>query len=95
MALFSEDATVHSPTAGVKSARDFFAPLLERSTGTTFSVRDVFSGEDKSKFAVLFDYKKTLPDGKTKIFPCVDIFTFDADGKITELKIIFDTKNLG
>lgn len=93
--LFSDNAVVISPTAGAKKPSEFYPGLLERSKGTTFKLKMAFAGETPNTAAILFDYNKALPDGGTKTFDCVDIFTFDADGKITEMKIIFDTKNLG
>ncbi|HEY8192242.1 MAG TPA: nuclear transport factor 2 family protein [Alphaproteobacteria bacterium] len=95
LSLFNENAVVISPTAGAKKPSEFYPILLERSKGTTFKMKMAFAGETPDTAAILFDYNKALPDGGTKTFDCVDIFTFDAAGKITEMKIIFDTKNLG
>jgi ketosteroid isomerase-like protein len=95
LSLFGSDAIVSSPTAGAKKPSEFYPALLERSKGTTFKTRMTFAGETPDTAAILFDYNKALPDGRTQTFDCVDIFTFDAAGKIAEMKIIFDTKNLG
>jgi hypothetical protein len=91
LALFTRDAVVHSPTqSGPKKAQEFYPALLEKTKGTTFRAKSFFAGEPPGTAAVLFDYCK--PDAPA--FDCVDIFAFDAQGKIKELWIIFDTKNL-
>ena len=95
LSLFNDNAVVISPTAGAKSPKDFYPALMERSKGTTFKLKLAFDGETPNTAAILFDYNKALPGGGTKTFDCVDIFKFDADGKIAEMKIIFDTRNLG
>lgn len=95
LSLFSADARVFSPTqAEPKSPRDFYPPLLERSKGTVFTAKALFAGESPDSAAVLFDYAKPMPDGSVGTFDCVDVFAFDGAGKITEMKIVFDTKKL-
>lgn len=95
LSLFSPDARVFSPTqAEPKSPRDFYPALLERSKGTVFTAKALFAGEAPDRSAVLFDYAKPMPDGAVRIFDCVDMFVFDAAGKIREMKIVFDTKKL-
>lgn len=95
LALFAENAFVHSPTQEKpKPPQEFYSALLERAKGTVFTVKSVFSGEAPNRAAVLFDYRKPLSGGGMHVFDCVDIFDFDADGKIKEMWIIFDTKNL-
>jgi len=95
LSLFAEKALVYSPTqAEPKAPRDFYPALLQRSVGTIFTMKTVFSGEKENMAAMLFDYTKAKPDG-TITFECVDIVTFDAVGKIAEMRIIFDTKKLG
>ncbi len=95
LALFSEEALVHSPTTGAVKARDFYPGLLEKSKGTRFTLKKTFTGNNPNEAAILFDYNKALPDGSTKTFDCIDIFEFNNDNKIKEIRIIFDTKNLG
>jgi hypothetical protein len=93
--LFAPGARVHSPTQdGPRAPQDFYPSLLERARGSVFTCRHAFAGEKPGFAAVLFDYRKPLPGGGTHVFDCVDIFSFDAAGKISELWIIFDTKNL-
>jgi hypothetical protein len=91
LALFAREAVVHSPTqGGPKKPQEFYPALLEKTKGTVFRAKSFFHGEPPGTAAVLFDYCK--PDAPP--FDCVDIFAFDAQGKIKELWIIFDTKKL-
>ena len=91
LSLFTKEARVHSPTqAGPKTPQEFYPALLERSKGVTFEPKSFFAGEQPGMASVVFDYCKPGADA----FDCVDIFSFDAKGKIKELWIIFDTKNL-
>ena len=93
--LFAKDSLVHSPTQEKpKFPQEFYPALLEKAKGTIFTVKAVYSSETPNRAAVQFDYKKPLSGGGMHVFDCVDIFDFDADGKIKELWIIFDTKNL-
>lgn len=95
LSLFAPDALVHSPTQEKpKTPQEFYPALLEKAKGSFFRVKSVFSCEQPGRAAVLFDYKKPLTGGGMHVFDCVDIFDFDAEGKITEIWIIFDTKNL-
>lgn len=96
LALFSEQAQIYSPTqAEPKAPRDFYPALLERSKGNTrFELKNIFDGENENTACMLFDYHKTTDEGTTT-FDCVDICTFDNEGKIEEMRIIFNPKNLG
>jgi hypothetical protein len=91
LSLFTTDAKVHSPTQSQpKTPQEFYPALLERSKGVQFKAKSFFAGEQPGMASVVFDYCKP---GQAA-FDCVDIFSFDAKGKIKELWIIFDTKNL-
>ena len=96
LALFAADAKIYSPTQDdAKTPGEFYPGLLARSKGTVFTLKSCFAGEKPDEAAVLFDYAKQMPDGSIKHFDCVDIFTFDQNGKIAQMRIIFDTKKLG
>ncbi len=96
LALFSEQARIYSPTqAEPKTPGDFYPALLERSKGNTkFELKAVFGGENENTACMLFDYHKTMDQG-TVTFDCVDVCSFDESGKIEEMRIIFNPKNLG
>jgi len=92
--LFAPAAKVHSPTQDQpRKPADFYPALLERSKSTVFTPKACFAGEQPGSAAILFDYNKKTADG-VKTFDCVDIFSFDQNGKISEMWIIFDTKKL-
>ncbi|HRQ59900.1 MAG TPA: nuclear transport factor 2 family protein [Alphaproteobacteria bacterium] len=96
LALFNAQAKIYSPTQATPIApADFYPGLLERSKGTVFTLKNTFAGEQKNTGAFVFDYHKAKADGSVHTFECVDICSFDDSGKITEMRIIFDTKNLG
>ena len=95
LALFADGARVYSPSqTEAKSPQDFFPPVLARSTGTVFAMKATFVGTAPGSAAVHFDYRKPMADGSVRVFDCVDIFTFDSAGKIVDMRILFDTKNL-
>jgi hypothetical protein len=95
LACFSADAQVHSPTQdGPKHPADFYPPVLARSAGVKFDIRAFYAGETPHVVAALLAYHKPMPDGSLRAFDCVDIFTFDEAGKISDLRIVFDTKKL-
>ena len=95
LACFSKDAVVHSPTQdGPKHPADFYPPVIARSAGVKFDIRAFYAGETPDVTVALLDYCKPMPDGSLRVFDCVDIFTFDKAGKITDLRIVFDTKKL-
>ena len=95
LSLFADDALVHSPTQEKpKAPGDFYPTLLEKSKGTIFRPKSYFAGEQPGMASVMFDYRKPMQGGGMHVFSCVDVFSFDAKGKIKELWIVFDTKNL-
>lgn len=96
LSLFSEKAKIYSPTqAEPKAPGDFYPALLERSRGNThFTLKRVFSSEIIGEACMWFDYNKTTDKG-TVTFDCVDICSFDPQGKIDAMRIVFDTKKLG
>lgn len=52
---------------------------------------NIFTSEDKRTGAAHFQFDWTLADGTPAPFEVVDIFKFSENGKITELKIIYDS----
>jgi hypothetical protein len=95
LSFFSANARIHSPIQdGPKKPQDFYPPVMERSRGSKFKAKAIFAGEQPHLASVFIDYSKLLPDGSLKVFDCVDVFSFDANGKINDLWIVFDSKNL-
>jgi hypothetical protein len=95
LSFFAPNARVHSPTQDkVLKPEEFYPELMQRAKGTMFKPKAVFAGEQPHLASVFFDYSKPGPDGSLRIFDCVDVFSFDANGKINDLWIVFDTRKL-
>ncbi|MCR9054254.1 nuclear transport factor 2 family protein [Phaeodactylibacter xiamenensis] len=88
--LFAPQAIVHSPLYGQQAARNFYPALLKDSSASNIELLHIFNTHSTEHAAVNFLYHWTLANGEQVTFDCVDIFRFDAAGKITELKIIYD-----
>jgi hypothetical protein len=54
-------------------------------------LKGIFEDADSARIALYFEYKWTVKSGKITEFDVVDIFKFNDENKITELKIIYDT----
>lgn len=89
--LFGEEAVVHSPLYGEQPAEDFFRKLLEDTDHSILTPLRIFTDEQKKSGAAYFLYEWVLNNGAHASFPVVDIFDFDASGKIKELTIIYDS----
>lgn len=91
MQLFAADAKVVSPLYGEQPATKFYRELLLDTQDSRLTFLDVFTNAQQRKASLNFQYRWTMADGAIVEFDCVDIFEFDTDGKITKLKIIYDT----
>lgn len=90
--LFSEDATIHSPLSGSTKASKFYRDLLNDTKKSEIELINIFTKKKDEKIgAGHFIYNWVLKDGTEVSFECVDIFQFSENGKIEELKIIYDT----
>ncbi len=90
-ALFAEGAMVHSPLYGKVPAREFYRQLLNDSAASRIRLIHTFHQAGGRRSAAYFVYEWTLADGSRLAFDCVDLFEWDAAGKISELRIIYDT----
>ena len=54
-------------------------------------IKGIFEEPTSGNIALYFQYDWTLEHGRQVTFDVVDILTFDAENKITSLKIIYDT----
>ena len=93
IALFSEEAIIHSPIYGTKRANAFYRTLGEDTALSALKLNGIFEEENTNRLALYFNYKWTLKNKKQLVFDVVDILKFDEGNKITELKIIYDTVN--
>lgn len=89
--LFSDSGKVHSPIYGEKTAKNFYTDLAEDTTESKLIINGIFEEPSSSRVALYFNYEWTLKSGKIVDFDVVDIIVFDAEGKISELRIIYDT----
>ena len=89
--LFASDAVVLSPLYGEQPATAFYQKLLEDTRNSELTFLDVFTNESGRRVSLNFRYRWTMANGLVSEFDCVDIFDIDENGKITRLKIIYDT----
>ncbi|MDA8693372.1 hypothetical protein N9L92_04855 [Saprospiraceae bacterium] len=92
--LFSNDAKVISPVYGTMNAKDFYTKLSEDTSSSEIKLKQIYQSvsdtKDDSEWAAYFNYKWTLSEGTLVTFDVVDIFTFNPENLITELRIIYD-----
>ena len=91
MRLFAPGAVVHSPLYGFRPAREFYRELLADSAASRIHLLHIYHQPGSLRSAVHFTYEWTLADGGQAVFDCVDLFEWDEEQKITQLKIIYDT----
>lgn len=89
--LFSDDAIVLSPLYGKRKAHEFYRTLLSDTKQSELIPLTLFLNAKGNAAALHFIYRWTLADGSITTFDCVDIFDFDENYKICQLKIIYDT----
>ncbi|MDF1695754.1 MAG: hypothetical protein P1U56_07990 [Saprospiraceae bacterium] len=91
--LFSTDAIVHSPLYGSMPAGDFYKTLANDTTSSQLTYQEIFENSTGQQLALYFNYKWTLVSGKVVVFDVVDIIKFNDQGKVIDLKIIYDTQH--
>lgn len=90
--LFSKDAKVFSFFVGEKSPLDFFQNLFENSHRTKVEIRNILFDANDKKIVAAYIYLEAVWNRQLTIpFEAVDIFEFDQENKIKNLKIILDT----
>jgi hypothetical protein len=94
LSLFTDDAMVHSPLYGPSPAAEFYPALFADTTESHLTLKSVMQGVDEEgettvSFWFHFDWR--LPSGKAAPFDVVDIAKVGPEGKIQELRIIYDT----
>ena len=91
LTLFSEDAMIDSPVYGILRADEFYRNLASDTANSELKLLGVFEENNSNNLALYFNYKWTLKNNKIVDFDVVDIIEFDAQNKISKLKIIYDT----
>src|SRR4051794_10569746 len=90
--LFSEDGVIHSPLYGDIPVKVFYKDLFADTIQSVITLLNIFQSADNPDTAAAhFKYDWTLKDGTKTNFEAVDVFNFDAHGKIKEMTIIYDT----
>ncbi|MFB9906572.1 nuclear transport factor 2 family protein [Allokutzneria oryzae] len=93
--LFSPDGTVVSPLYGTLPAERFYPKLVADTQRSEIVQEDMFvSVHDPRRVAVQFRYGWTMSDGTKTSFDCVDAIELDDEGRIAQLRIIYDTHPL-
>lgn len=92
VALFAPAGQVVSPLYGRQAAVDFYRDLLADSQASRVQLLNHWYEEETFRGALHFEYHWTLKNGEEVQFEVVDILQFDIMGKITELRIIYDTQ---
>lgn len=91
MRLFAPKAEVLSPLYGRRQAAEFYRELLADTTRSELRLRDVLANASAQTAAIYFDYDWLLANGGRVSFQVIDWLQLDADGRITELHILYDT----
>ena len=94
LALFTDDAVVHSPLYGPLPATEFFPTLFADTGESHLTLRSVMQGTDESgaltvSFWFHFDWR--LPSGTAAPFDVIDIAQLAPDGRIATLHLVYDT----
>ena len=94
LSLFVDGAIVHSPLYGPLPATEFYPALFADTSEANLTLQSVMHGVDQDSRTTLsfwFHFDWRLSSGAAAPFDVVDVATLDPDGKITELRIIYDT----
>lgn len=93
--LFADDGVVSSPLTGDIPAREFYPHLAAEVQRSEITPVELFlSMDDPRRAAVRFRYEWTTPASAQTSFDCVDVVTITEDGKIAELRFVYDTHPL-
>jgi hypothetical protein len=94
LALFADNAVVHSPLYGPVPAAEFYPALFSDTSRASLTLRGVTSGTSIAGASLLglwFHFAWRLGDGRDAPFDVVDMLELDPDGLITSLHILYDT----
>jgi hypothetical protein len=94
LALFADNAVVHSPLYGPVPAAEFYPALFSDTSRASLTLRGVTSGTSTAGASLVglwFHFAWRLGDGRDAPFDVVDMLELDPDGLITSLHILYDT----
>ena len=89
--LFAKDAKIFSLFAGEKSAKEFFQNLFKTSRRAKVELKNTFIGvENKQTVAACIYLEEVRNEKIAPPLEAIDIFEFNAENKITKLRIILN-----
>jgi hypothetical protein len=92
VALFRDDAMIHTPLFGALAPRPLFEKVRDSSAQNRIELVDVLVSADGAPRAIgYFVYDRGFKDGSRVRFDCCDIFAFDPDGLVARMTIVYDT----
>lgn len=94
IALFSDDAVVHSPLYGPIAPKVFYPALFADTSASNLRLIGTMRGQDVDGAALLsffFHFDWRLPSGRPAPFDVVDVARLTSDGLINRLHIVYDT----
>ncbi len=97
LALFSEDALVHSPLYGPTPARQFYPALFGDTSQSLLTLLGVTHGakaDGTPLVSIWFHFDWRLPSGRHAPFDVVDVLELGADGRVAALHIVYDTADV-
>jgi ketosteroid isomerase-like protein len=97
LALFSEDALVHSPLYGPTPARQFYPALFGDTSQSLLTLLGVTHGaraDGTPLVSIWFHFDWRLPSGRAAPFDVVDVLELSADGRVASLHIVYDTADV-
>jgi ketosteroid isomerase-like protein len=97
LALFSEDALVHSPLYGPTPARQFYPALFGDTSQSLLTLLGVTHGakaDGTPLVSIWFHFDWRLPSGRQAPFEVVDVLELAAGGRIAALHIVYDTADV-
>ncbi|GAA3285785.1 nuclear transport factor 2 family protein [Streptomyces lavendulae] len=95
--LFTPNAVVHSPLYGPKSAAEFYPDLFADTSRPHLTLLGVLEGRNQQGTLLIsfwFHFDWLLPSGVAAPFDVVDLAELSQDGRIAELRIVYDTVNV-
>jgi hypothetical protein len=94
LALFADDAIVHSPLYGDLPATEFYPALFADTGAADLTLLGTMRGDSvagRTLVSFLFHFDWLLPGGTRAPFDVVDVAELDDSGRIVSLRIVYDT----
>lgn len=94
LALFADEAIVHSPLYGTLPATEFYPALFADTGSADLTLLGTMRGtsvDGRALLSFLFHFDWVLPNGTAAPFDVVDVAELDDAGQITSIRIVYDT----